>query len=1856
MREKIHRFKLAVIALLVFSLLLPSGLIVQPTGAKAAQLANLALGKKVSASTTSNAEKNGTGLAVDGDVSTSWNSNSKDLSPWFQVDFGEPATFNEVKLNWRSTNVKQISIQYMDSDGKWKDVFVKRPPYQAVDTIDFQSVTSSSVRLQMNFDSKNFQLYEFEVYNNPDAAPPSEHLSSVTLTDASPHLYKQDEVVPLAVNAEKSLILSGKLDNGSDAVLDGSTTYFTSSDPSVASVDNTGKIKALKDGKTKITAEAIVGGTLIGTSIQLEVYDPAQQINAVQGKPATASSGNAAAAVDGTNAAWIPSAADVGDDQASWLQTSLTDTYSFNRALLTFVNPEKLSGYAIQASSDGTVWKDVYAKTGTVAATESVIFPKTNGDFIRLKLSHLSEGAGVQEFEVYGSLLDILKTVQFYDGQQTYAQLNDTIYLNKGDTAQLKLKGTLTRGDEPADLSKATVTYTSKNTKVATIDGNAKITAVDEGVVLVYATAVLNEKTVYSSIWVEVANPNKDLKPLLADLELAHPSMTIDIGQPALLQIGDAYPSVTALPYVDAAISAELVLHDHETIQTLQSIPARQFQAGDSQSIPFAGAVSQYGQYEIRLTIDSAGNPSAYDTFYFTVLDPAMLKTDQSNIVYLGPDGRLVYVPDYKGNRVLDFSNVGYQGGGAALPDAPVKVVVEPVQGDATQLIQDAIDQVSAMPEDEGGIRGAVLLKKGRYDIAGSLSMPVGGVVLRGEGQDERDGTLLFGTGSEARTLIQAGSTAGVQVDSATAQDITDMFVPAGARSFRVADASGFKVKDTVIVRRVGNQSWIHATDMDKIYDRPGLPPGSSSQMTPFNLDFDREITKIEGNVITVDAPIANSIERRWGGGQIMKYSDPGRIENIGVENMAVDSDFDPSIMSTVMDNDTTDPYYADDNHLQTFVAMNGLKNSWVRDVTGKHLATSLVKIDRNAKWVTVQDCKVTDFVSTITGGTRYAYYFVGQLNLVQRSYSETERHAFVFDSRVPGPNVIHNSESQKNYNSSEPHHRWSTGGLFDQVKGHIVIRDRVWLGSGHTWAGANYVTWNTEGILTAQQPPTAQNYAIGHVGAKEPGIVPDDYDTRPRKDAYWDHLGSHVNPPSLYLQQLQDRLGEEAVKAIQPQPYGIGKPSAPAGLSAAAGDAQASLTWNTVSGATYYNVKRSTTQGMGYVNIASHVTDNHYTDTGLVNGTTYYYVVTAANSAGESAESNEASAVPSAGMTMQVPDAPAGLSAAAGDAQASLTWNTVSGATYYNVKRSTTQGTGYVNIAANVTDNHYTDTGLVNGTTYYYVVTAANSAGESAESNEASAVPSAGMTVQVPDAPAGLSAAAGDAQASLTWNTVSGATYYNVKRSTMQGTGYVNIAANVTSNVYKDLGLTNGAAYYYVVTAANDAGESAYSNEASAKPNRTIVRRSGGGGGSSAAAPIVQSGKDGAQFLNVDPVIEKMADGRTAAKVTLDEAAVTNAIEALIADASAAPQITIEATSGDADAAVFQLPAQVLADALGKLPQLVVCVKYGGTTYSLPIRAVDFAALAKQLGTEVKDVQLTLSMERVNNDTLQAVKDNAKQAGLEIVSEVVDFRVTAEAKGKSVSVTDFGTNYVSRTMSVGKTLDASRSTAVLYNPSTGKFSFVPAIFSTGGSGTQVTIKRPGNSIYAVAESGKSFPDLAGHWSRADVELLASKLVVNGMTDTTFSPDSRITRAEFAAILVRALGLSGSGASRFSDVTSSDWYSDVVGAAVKAGLIDGFEDGTFKPDANITREQMAVMAARALKLVSKPASGDAAALKAFADGPAIGGWAKEAVAQVLNARIMNGMTDRNFAPTDHATRAEAAVMVKRLLQYAELMN
>ena len=299
------------------------------------------------------------------------------------------------------------------------------------------------------------------------------------------------------------------------------------------------------------------------------------------------------------------------------------------------------------------------------------------------------------------------------------------------------------------------------------------------------------------------------------------------------------------------------------------------------------------------------------------------------------------------------------------------------------------------------------------------------------------------------------------------------------------------------------------------------------------------------------------------------------------------------------------------------------------------------------------------------------------------------------------------------------------------------------------------------------------------------------------------------TNGTTYYYVVSASNLGGESINSTEVSATPLASPAVPTGLAALAGDATVSLDWTASAGAASYNVKRATTPGGPYDTLQAGVTSTSFSDNELTNGTTYYYVVSAVNAVAESADSSEVSATP----VPPAPDAPAPLTAIPSNATVALIWNEAQGADSYSVKRATASGGPFATLAGGLTSTSYSDTSAVNGTTYYYVVTASNLGGESEASPQASATP-----VAPPVAPAGLAATAGNATATLTWGPVAGASGYRLKRATVNGGPYA-LVTESTATSFEDSSLTNGTTYYYVVSAYNAGGESANSAEVSAEP-----------------------------------------------------------------------------------------------------------------------------------------------------------------------------------------------------------------------------------------------------------------------------------------------------------------------------------------------------------------------------------------------------------------------------------------------------
>lgn len=487
--------------------------------------------------------------------------------------------------------------------------------------------------------------------------------------------------------------------------------------------------------------------------------------------------------------------------------------------------------------------------------------------------------------------------------------------------------------------------------------------------------------------------------------------------------------------------------------------------------------------------------------------------------VYYDQFGQLRYKTDPAGNRIIDYSSAGYRGGGVALPKVPVRITVAPSGGDDTAAIQSALNTVAALPLDWRGFRGAVLLAPGYFNVSATLILNASGVVLRGSGSGP-DGSVINMTGNPFTLLNVVGSGEYVR---GTPVSITDSYIPSGARSFQVNDASGFKVGDNILVSRPVTEAWVAFMNMDKLV-RNGLPQTWLAPGT--EILTDRRIAGIWGNRIILDAPLTDSFDSQYltpPGPSVATYTFDGRISQVGVEHFSVVA---PAQLTT--------PYYQG-------VLMNNVLNGWVRDLTIQDTQNTF-QLTNTTKQVTLDSVRVVHTYRQTASGAPADFALSGT-QLLANNCSVTGQGntwPFVTHARVTGPIVILKAfGDDRGY---APHQRWATGLLCDMCefpnsytgdKTGIAYSNRGYFGSGHGWDAGFSVAWNvTSTYFLVQEPPGAHNWCIGCVGTVHSDDAPGG-DGTILPNGIYDSLGAHVTPGSLFLAQLKQRLGIWALWSI---------------------------------------------------------------------------------------------------------------------------------------------------------------------------------------------------------------------------------------------------------------------------------------------------------------------------------------------------------------------------------------------------------------------------------------------------------------------------------------------------------------------------------------------------------------------------------------------------------------------------------------------------------------------------------------------------------------------------------------------------
>jgi autotransporter-associated beta strand protein len=482
--------------------------------------------------------------------------------------------------------------------------------------------------------------------------------------------------------------------------------------------------------------------------------------------------------------------------------------------------------------------------------------------------------------------------------------------------------------------------------------------------------------------------------------------------------------------------------------------------------------------------------------------------------ISLGADGQLVYTPDTNGDIIPDFSSAGYRGGGVPIPNnIPVVTTLSPISGDNQPQIQSAIDALAAQPLDGNGFRGVIVLSPGVYAMNRGITIRTSGIVVRGSGYG-LNGTILRFVNSATAFSLSNGSGVSRQQVSGTAHKITDSYVPLGSRWFTLDSVSGLVPGDNIVIHRGSPSSWLN-----DLYP----PDGKDSWIGAVDLSWERTIVAIQGKRVLIDAPLMQSLDKKYGGGDIYKFTFNGRTENSGFEDIRADC------TAGVDENDNTSG---------ALLTISSVWNCWMRRCMNDKMSGHTVSAS-GTRWCTFED--IISFHNPLPAGHSGASIQINTFNsgaqglLFHRFTSSDGGFEWTSGGGGSGPNVFLECDIPHAFAFCGPHMKWTVGTLYDAIFQHngmsVLLND-----GSHGWGGGNHLAYNVEAHgMEFDRPPTAHQWVVGAISTAS-NLSGVRSGALPTEVISWQ---KHVDPRSLYRAQLAARVGEQQVLATLGQPYG---------------------------------------------------------------------------------------------------------------------------------------------------------------------------------------------------------------------------------------------------------------------------------------------------------------------------------------------------------------------------------------------------------------------------------------------------------------------------------------------------------------------------------------------------------------------------------------------------------------------------------------------------------------------------------------------------------------------------------------------
>lgn len=448
----------------------------------------------------------------------------------------------------------------------------------------------------------------------------------------------------------------------------------------------------------------------------------------------------------------------------------------------------------------------------------------------------------------------------------------------------------------------------------------------------------------------------------------------------------------------------------------------------------------------------------------------------------------------------MDYSTCGYKASETNIPQGKNVVFTQNTSGDCYSRLQKAINYMEILKADKNGLRGTILLGEGVYNISEPLRITSSGIIIRGI---DKKKTIIRKTGVDRGAVIYIEGK-----EDLSYNDTIEIAKDAAPGNLTLALTSAAKLHkgDRITILRPSTKEWIASLGCQIFgggIDYTGWKP------TDIDINWCRTVTAVDGNEITFDAPITSSIDKKYGGGKVLLGYNKGEINNCGIENLTLISDYHN--------------YNAkDEDHCWDGIWMDNARDCWVRRVNFIHFAGSAVNLQKNTSRMTIEDCIASEPISEIGGWRRCTFLTRGQQTLIQRCISRHGIHDFAAGYCAAGPNAFVQCEAEESLGFSGSIGSWATGLLFDIVNvdgNDIKFKNLEQFQFGTGWNTANSMMWQcTASQLDCYSPDQKnKNSANGCWGTFQ-------------GNGEWSESNNHINPRSLFYTQLSKRMGGKSI------------------------------------------------------------------------------------------------------------------------------------------------------------------------------------------------------------------------------------------------------------------------------------------------------------------------------------------------------------------------------------------------------------------------------------------------------------------------------------------------------------------------------------------------------------------------------------------------------------------------------------------------------------------------------------------------------------------------------------------------------